>query len=212
MRSVLRVQHHFDIRGVAAAGEPPELRKPRSARRRTAPRSAHRARPADQLVGRDREHQHARRRAGGIDALTFAGGRTWRPVESTTGLCARAERAEQASENSGDCALSHAPRARLIQGQRGVERIELAAARGVVARQALHGGRELVAPAGARAVPSPRRRAGRSGAGEEIALDRERHEGQLEARRLRAQAEAGVGAAVGDLAATSRSTGPCAAA
>ena len=72
IRSVFALQHDLHVRGVAAPGEPAELGQLRVALgeelRLVRP---HGARPADELVGRDGEHQHARRRPGGVDALDF---------------------------------------------------------------------------------------------------------------------------------------------
>ena len=70
----LGLQHHLDVGRVAAPGEPPELGQVRVLLRN--PRrfvGAEGARPADQLVGGEREHEHRRRRPGGEDALDLVG-------------------------------------------------------------------------------------------------------------------------------------------
>src|SRR5690606_27637378 len=67
-------QHHLDVRRVAAAGEAPELGQPRIALvEELGFARAQAARPADELVRRDGEDEHARRRPGGEDALDLRG-------------------------------------------------------------------------------------------------------------------------------------------
>ena len=95
----LRGEHDLDVGGVAAPGQASERGQVRVLRRDEGPlRRAKRRRPAEQLVGRDREHEDRRRRSGRVDARDVRRdlGAAPRVVDDGPGRLAPARRAVRA--------------------------------------------------------------------------------------------------------------------
>ena len=100
----LRGEHDLDVRGVAATGQASERRKIGVLGRNERPLvRPERRRPAEQLLGREREHEHRRRRTGREDALDLR--RDLGPAAGVVGDGARRLPArERRNEREGDAA------------------------------------------------------------------------------------------------------------
>src|SRR5688572_3772524 len=82
--------------------------------------------------------------------------------------------------------------------KRSIERLELRDLRAVVSRQILHARRETLAAQDFEELFQRQTAQRGFRTREKVALDGERHEGELEARSVRTQSEARVGPSIGD--------------